>query len=302
MSAQEFLDRVSKLKIAVIGDFIVDRYVYGDVSRISPEAPVPVLLKEHSTTCPGGAGNVARNIMNLGAHVSFFTRGDSKASRLSDDVFIHPGVTPIKTRIMCGNHHLMRIDEEPTEQTDIQYDDLTWREDFEKALPNLDAVVFSDYHKGAISHDIARIIIDACRDKNIPVIVDAKRDFDKYKQATIVKCNKKEFNNLHDRYKILPVEFCGIYENDYLVVTQGQRGISWYTIDTDAAFGVDGISVNIVDVCGAGDTVTAMIAIGKAAGMTIGPICDLANLAAAEVCTHPGVYPVMKEDLIRIWR
>lgn len=304
MQIEEFLTRISTLKIAVIGDFIIDRYIYGDVSRISPEAPVPVVHQEYTKTCAGGAGNVAMNLNNLGVRCHLFTRGDSIGTKspIVSDHYVHPGNTPIKTRVMSGNHHLIRIDEEGPEQEPVQYDDLSWKEDFEKILPTLDAVVFSDYHKGTISHDMAKIIIDRCKDLNIPVIVDAKKDFDKYNHADTVKCNQKEFQLFHDRYKVMPHEFSEAFENKNFVITQGQRGISWYGRGTDAIFGVDGIEANIIDVCGAGDTVTAMLAIGQAIGLSIGRSCEIANIAAAEVCTHPGVYPIMKEDLKRVWK
>lgn len=292
MIFQELLEKAPKLKIAVIGDYIADCYLFGDINRISPEAPVPVITPTKRIRKPGGAGNVVRNLLNIGVDTYLFTTGDRDHDLPRDVVFYHPGIIPTKTRIMSGIHHVIRIDEE--QQQTCRYDDVLWRYDFESALRSLDAIVFSDYHKGVIDETIAHTVITMACEKGIPVIVDAKRDFMKYKHSNIIKCNQKEA----DAALLLPSHLRLELMANYFVVTCGEQGISWY--DSEGFNGVNGIESAIVDVCGAGDTVTAMLAACYAAGFNIMKSVTLANIAAAETCKHVGVYPITKEDLLKL--
>lgn len=286
----ELLENFKKLKIAVIGDFILDIYIKGTVSRLSPEAPVPILEKESVTRSAGGAGNVWMNLFNLGVDAYLFTTGDPKIHDLHRDYcFIHPGKTPIKTRVMSGDHHLLRIDEEESCPEYTHYDELHWREDFEKLLPLLDGVVFSDYHKGSIDRTTSHAIISLCNEKGIPVFVDAKRHFDKYNHTLCVKCNSAEARG--QNIEILRAQL----NISHFVVTQGAMGLSVYYAGGGEGFG--GREVGVVDVCGAGDTVIAVTAAAFCAGMNMLPALELANKAAAEVCKHPGVYAIKPEDL-----
>lgn len=305
MSTQEILDKASKLKIAVIGDYMLDRYIFGDVDRVSPEAPVIILNKKGQRESLGGAGNVFMNLIGLGVDAYLFSCGGYSES---DAVFIHPGRVPVKTRIMSGNHHILRIDEEDIDPKYIDYDEVYWREDFEKLFSlGLDAVIFSDYHKGMISTSIARTIITMCNDNNVPVIVDAKREFGKYNGATVIKCNRKAFVDILHQFDIKSLDVRKMFECKYFVETMGEMGISVYYegIDgTDQPFedgeGFDSPKVDIVDVCGAGDTVTAVMALIYAVGLPITTAAEMANKAAAETCRHPGVYAITKEDLLRL--
>lgn len=285
----DLIEKAPKLKIAIIGDVIIDKYIVGDVDRISPEAPVPVLIQKSTYQKFGGAGNVYCNLKNLGVDTYLFTTGEHNF--LTDDFFIHPGKTPIKTRIMSGNHHLLRIDEEDAPDY-VQYDDVAWREDFEKLLPSLDAVIFSDYHKGVCDVTITQTIISACCEKGIPVIVDAKTDFYKYKHATIMKCNKKESSGIDVQKLRLDLLV------SYFLVTCGEQGISLYY--SKGSEGFNGHEVNIIDVCGAGDTVTAVVTFAFSGGYNVLQATELANRAAAEVCKHAGVYAITKEDLLKL--
>lgn len=293
MQIQELLDKASKLKIAIIGDLIIDRYIFGDVERVSPEAPVVVVSKTSEKSYNGGAANVMMNLLNLGVDAYLFTRGSKNGGHIISDIFVHPGITPIKTRIMSNKHHLLRIDEEDINQEEVGYDDVYWREDFEKLLPSLDAVIFSDYHKGTISTSIARTIIHLCNDHAIPVIVDAKRDFEKYSYATVIKCNKHEAKsiNIVDELRV------NLHVN-YFVVTMGEYGLMLHKPGVKVHLAAT--SVEVVDVCGAGDTVTAITALAYACGILIEPALELANKAAAETCKHTGVYAIKKEDLLKL--
>ncbi len=292
MNIYEILDQASKLHIAVVGDFINDEYIFGDVERISPEAPVPVVKVTSRKSNWGGAGNVVKNLEGLGVKVNFFFDKERSTT---------------KTRIMSGSHHLLRIDDEDVFDGET-FEMSTWLNELEGGIATkiYDCVVISDYHKGVVTQKLAQRIIKSCSIMDIPVVVDAKKDFDKFKGATVLKCNRKEYLDL---LKIAPPfpetrAWLGV---KYHVVTLGETGISIYYDDDGEGF--DGYQIDTVDVCGAGDTVTAVLAmcIGGAAAeewsrlemkmIEVG--CELANIAASEVCRHPGVYPITKEDLIR---
>jgi len=286
MNIHEILERASKLHIAVVGDFINDQYIFGNVERISPEAPVPVVKVTSRKSNWGGAGNVVRNLQGLGVNVNFFFDKDRSTT---------------KTRIMSGTHHLLRIDDEDVFDGET-FEMANWLNELEVGIATkiYDCVVISDYHKGVVTEDLAQRIIKACKIMDIPVVVDAKKDFHKFKGATILKCNRKEYLELISYAPPFPKtrEFLGV---DYHVVTLGEQGISIYYDDDGEGF--DGYKVDTVDVCGAGDTVTALLAmvkgIEKIPGRRVLEACKLANIAASEVCQHPGVYPITKEDLIR---
>lgn len=294
---EEFLSRASEMRIAIIGDYIQDAYIYGCSTRLSPEAPVPVVDKQSVKESPGGAGNVMMNLENLSVDVLLFTTGN-KYMLDKPNMFVHPGDTPIKTRIMVGNHHLMRIDEDH-KNIPVDYDEVTWRDDFEKSIDELDVVIFSDYHKGSISDSIARVIIQKCMDRNIPVLVDAKKDYDKYFGASVIKCNQTEWINWSFTRNQKHYEFIDHMAIKGLVVTKGAQGIHLSSGHMRDHF-ANGHSKSIIDVCGAGDTVTAVLAVCMGAGIAMEQAIEIANALAAEVCTHPGVYAIMPTDVIRI--
>lgn len=295
----KILEKAPSLKIAVIGDFIEDRYVIGDVDRISPEAPVPVVRVTSKVATPGGAGNVFMNLIGLGVEAHLFSDiGHTQRDLFSQnqEPMIHQGRWnhSIKTRIMSGNHHIVRYDED-TVPIYMDYAGVKWRDTFELNLQEWDAVILSDYHKGVISDDIAERVITMCGKYMIPVIVDAKKDFPKYVNANILKCNGKEWAASPYRQS---QEFVRKMDLDALVITHGALGMEMQGQENWNHF--NGHTVPIADTCGAGDTVTAMLAIGEALCMERWGMASLANRCAAEVCKHPGVYALTIEDLIKI--
>lgn len=281
MNVEKILEQASKLRIAVVGDLILDRYIDGVVERISPEAPVQILRITGTRENPGGAGNVVENLKGLGCQVSFFHQPD----------------TPIKTRVMSGNHHLLRMDDED-EPRWMQWDEFDIGLIYGIEKKKFDCVVISDYGKGCISKEVARDLIESCVQVGIPVVVDAKRDFDKFENATILKCNMHEWAQ---EKKLLLIndteEIITVLSLDHFVVTNGQHGLSLYY--DGGGEGIGGYPVDVCDPCGAGDTITAILAIGKSLGSSMLETCEMANIAASEVCKHPGVFAITKEHLIR---
>lgn len=286
MNIKEILDRASGLKMAVVGDAIKDRYINGMVDRISPEAPVPVLRITGNRESPGGAGNVVENLKGLGCDVDFY--------------FDISNVIE-KTRIMSGSHHLLRIDDEESPRW------MKWR-DVDQALAvgiksqYYNCVVISDYGKGMISPDVAKNLIELGRMNGIPVVVDTKSQQSIFVGSTVVKCNMPEWKKFMDKnIRTTEWNYLKIGDIDSLVVTDGANGMYyWNTYGPDENGHAPGIKSEICDPCGAGDTVISVLAIMSALGEPIDQACELANIAASEVCKHPGVYAIKKEDLLKM--
>jgi bifunctional ADP-heptose synthase (sugar kinase/adenylyltransferase) len=298
MDINKVLEHAANLKIAVIGDLIIDQYVFGGVDRISPEAPVPIVNQTSKTVSMGGAGNVFMNLHNLGVDVDLFCNFNGKPiwpEDLSPKIFCNPYPAPVKTRIMSEHHHILRIDQEIS-QDQIEwpaFKQISWWEYLQENLGKYDRIVISDYHKGCVSDSLINAVMELTPKYHIPVYVDAKKDFGRFHGAFLLKCNKKEAPvGIH---KILLSKMSVMY----WMVTCGESGISYYTPLNDYGDGVDGVYVEAPDVCGAGDTAMAIFAI-----MEESPILrdwvELAVEASAEVCRHRGVYPITKEDLLKI--
>lgn len=284
MNVEKILEQASKLRIAVVGDLILDRYIDGVVERISPEAPVQILKITGTRENHGGAGNVVENLKGLGCQVSFFHQTD----------------TPIKTRVMSGNHHLLRMDDED-EPRWMSFDEYDIGLDYGIHHKIFDCVVISDYSKGAISRDVTSKLIRKCNDNDIPIVVDTKHQLHLMHHAKVVKCNEKEWKSVDQPFPESPWTWMDDHDVTTLVVTHGSRGMQYSTRESgfDMEGNINGLDINICDPCGAGDTVTAVLAIMEAVGAPVHDACTLANIAASEVCKHPGVYAIQKEDLIR---
>lgn len=309
MDLDNILEKASKLKIAVIGDLIIDHYIYGKINRLSPEAPVPVVEPFEETYKMGGAGNVFMNLFDL-------TQVDLYCNALSEHPFqeipgLHVNYYPCatKTRIMNGNHHLLRIDREsePDQIEWLPFKNFEWWKELQSKMWDYDCIVLADYHKGVLSDSLIHAILELAVDHyNIPVIVDAKKEFGRFQGATVIKCNESEYKNMKrcSRMGKTAESALQAFDIKWFVVTSGERGICFYSRDgdTEGVCGINGYPIKIVDVCGAGDTVTSILAMVIAAGGSINEAIDLANIAASEVCQHPGVYAIKRTDLVRRYK
>jgi rfaE bifunctional protein kinase chain/domain len=303
-------------RIAVIGDVILDHYVYGKVNRVSPEAPVPVVLKEDEIYCLGGAANVAQNISVFGSLCYLISVcGEDEYSNILSVLLEQAGITPVlisdqrpttvKTRIIGNGHQITRIDNETT--SDISGDiTLSILESFDSICQNIDGVILQDYGKGVLTRDLTSEIIKRCNNLKIPVLTDPKdRDFSKYYGTTILKPNLSEFkeglkisqNENISVSGILDLSKDLIFKHDieYILITLSENGM---VLSSDSLnLSVAGHPINIVDVSGAGDTVSAVFMLMFLAGFSPYDCILVSNLSGSLVCRISGAVPVNPNDI-----
>jgi D-beta-D-heptose 7-phosphate kinase/D-beta-D-heptose 1-phosphate adenosyltransferase len=313
-------DTVEKLyqaRVLVVGDVMLDQFVYGNVSRISPEAPVPVLAYHESKATLGGAGNVVRNLSTLGAHVGFITvvGDDAEAQQIGSmlaelsrtiALFIKEcgRQTIVKTRFIAARQQVMRLDREPSHDISRDTEDKILLE-FNDFIQNSDIVILSDYGKGMICRKIPAAIIDKCRNAGKKVLVDPKgKDYARYKGANIITPNLKELKEAAD----LPVggdqeivnaaktviEKCGV---DAVLATRSQDGMTLVKADGGMSH-LRAEAKEVFDVSGAGDTVIAVLAAALSVGASLEAASELANVAAGIVVGKVGTAVVNKRDLL----
>lgn len=304
-------------KILIIGDLMIDQYIWGDATRLSPEAPVPIVCVEKESSTLGGAGNVAQNLLSFKAEVIVSGLvGDDAAGKellkvLAEEHADTSGIvldqnrpTTIKTRIIAGSHQIVRVDRETTAAISRECED----EMFNKILPHFetaDLVLFSDYSKGVFSRSLCSRIINHCNSIRKKVIVDPKGlDFAKYRGAYLIKPNKKELaqavkfekiSNTEDLKNAASVLFHQT-NSDYIVVTLSEGGMAILTPDTYQLLEVK--ATEVFDVTGAGDTVLATLAYFTALGFTVEEACELANHAAAIVIRRVGSASTTIDEII----
>jgi len=307
--------RFPTLKVLVIGDLMLDRYIFGDVNRISPEAPVPVLRHAQRAERAGGAANVAMNIAGLGGHAylaGFW--GKDAESGLLDHLLKAAGIdtsavqacdrpTTSKTRIVGRNQQLMRLDVETSERPRAaEMEQLTSAA--VALVPQMDAVILSDYDKGALTRELCEAVIVAARGVGIPVLADPKTpDLSKYSGATTVCPNLGELalatglptSNLD---ALLAAGQKQVTEHgfDFMTVTMSEKGIR--VLRPESAFHSPAQAREVFDVSGAGDTVIATMAAGLACRLDAEAAVQLANMAAAIVVGERGTVPVYAAQLV----
>jgi len=304
-------------RVVCVGDVMLDRFVYGDVERVSPEAPIPVLHVRRETTVLGGAGNVLRNLLAYGAEVRFFSvvGNDAAGNELrelvhasgsaNDGVVIEEGRrTTIKNRFVAASQQLLRADHE----TLISLGDLARGKllgGIEEALQAADVLLLSDYGKGLLVGDMAKRILDLAKKAKVPVVIDPKGfDYDRYRGATLLTPNLRE---LHEA-TLLPVatdeEIVAAAEKllkavgvNAILVTRSAAGMTLVTKGKEALH-LSARAREVFDVSGAGDTVLATLATALAGGASISDAAYLANVAAGIVVGKVGTAVVHPDDLV----
>ena len=313
------LSDIGKQTILCIGDVMLDDFVYGDVSRISPEAPAPVIRVNREDVIIGGAGNVARNIVSLGARCLFVgVIGDDPAGRLLRSAFDRgrSGITSRlvvdpqrpttrKLRFVSEHHstHLLRADWELAKPVNAKIEAALIKHAL-ALLPRADAVVLSDYAKGVLTPRLIRAVIERARKLKKPVIVDPKgNDFSIYRGATIITPNRKELGDATrlavgtiDELAAAASALTRVVGSKAVVVTLSEEGMLLQTRG-NAPVHVPAYSVKVRDVSGAGDTVAAVLALMLALGADFEAAMRAANAAAAVVVGKSGTAIVLAAEL-----
>jgi D-beta-D-heptose 7-phosphate kinase/D-beta-D-heptose 1-phosphate adenosyltransferase len=313
----KILGKVSKVKILVVGDIMMDRFIWGKVSRISPEAPVPVVTVEKETFLLGGAANVVNNIHALGGNVTLCgvigddEMGQKIIKKLSEmgiglhGIFVEQGrQTTTKTRVIAHHQQLVRIDRETTDHPKM----VTFRNLFEflkRTIEEFDGIILSDYGKGLLTKELIRATIRRARETKKFIMVDPKlNNFFYYKRATVVTPNVAEasaasgilindLSSLKRAGRILLKKL----RCDVLVVTRGEEGIAIFEPHQEP-FLVPTVAKEVYDVTGAGDTVIGTMALALGAGARVIEAAKLANYAAGIVVGKIGTAAVRWAELV----
>ncbi|UCV18260.1 D-glycero-beta-D-manno-heptose-7-phosphate kinase [Ferribacterium limneticum] len=306
--SSSMLEKISQVRLLVVGDVMLDRYWFGEVSRISPEAPVPVVKVQRMEERLGGAANVARNAASLGAVSALLSVvGDDEAGRTLGrlleegqiDANLHVDReidTTVKLRVIGRQQQLLRIDFETTPSHEVLQAKLA---DFETRVVQSDVVVLSDYGKGGLTHIAEMIRIARAHDK--PVLVDPKGDeWGKYAGATVITPNRSELKEVVGRWSsdeelaTKARKLRGELGLEALLVTRSEEGMTLFADDTHHQ---PALAREVFDVSGAGDTVIATLAVMIAAGADWAEAIRVANIAAGIVVGKLGTAVVSREEL-----
>jgi len=305
------LPEFKNAKIMVVGDVMLDRYWFGEVSRISPEAPVPVLKVNRVEERPGGAANVARNIATLGAGcVLLSVSGNDEAGDVLQRLLAEQGgietmlhrdtniSTIIKLRAIARHQQLLRIDFETPPSHEVLQAKLA---DFKLKLPDADVVILSDYGKGGLTH--ISTMISMARDAGKPVLVDPKGDdYERYRGATLLTPNRSEFREVAGSWKsekefsIKAEKLRTELQLEALLITRSEEGMSLYRANEILHEPTQ--SREVFDVSGAGDTVIATLAVMLASGADMPDAMRIANRAAGIVVGKLGTAVVSRAEII----
>jgi rfaE bifunctional protein kinase chain/domain len=302
------LEKISQVRLLVVGDVMLDRYWFGEVSRISPEAPVPVVKVQRMEERLGGAANVARNAASLGAVSALLSVvGDDEAGRTLGRLLTEDQIdanlhvdreidTTVKLRVIGRQQQLLRIDFETTPSHEVLQAKLA---DFETRVVQSDVVVLSDYGKGGLTHIAEMIRIARAHDK--PVLVDPKGDeWEKYAGATVITPNRSELKEVVGRWSsdeelaAKARKLRGDLGLEALLVTRSEEGM---TLFADETHHQPALAREVFDVSGAGDTVIATLAVMIAAGADWAEAIRVANIAAGIVVGKLGTAVVSREEL-----
>lgn len=308
-SEAKFFDKFENVKILVIGDVMLDRYFWGSVTRISPEAPVPVVKLEKVTAAVGGAANVAANAAGLGAEVHMLgvVGKDEENSaqligKLREKNVLTGGLicsahrpTTTKTRIIAHQQQIVRLDEENTEDLSAA-DETALLRAFDNLIEKVDVVVISDYAKGTLTTKILKNCIAAARNSAKPILVDPKGfDYGKYNGASLLTPNRSEAQGAsgqnigsEETLENAGRKLLDELQIDALLITLGEDGMRLFARGKKDSVQIDSMARQVYDVTGAGDTVVATLAVALGAGANLETAARLANTAAGLVVQEVG--------------
>ncbi|HUP51968.1 MAG TPA: PfkB family carbohydrate kinase [Longimicrobiales bacterium] len=312
--ALALLDGAARIRVLVVGDIMLDRYITGVVERISPEAPVPVVRVSGERAAPGGAGNVAANVTALGAscrlvgHVGEDAEGDALMRALTASGVAPDGVvrgthrpTTVKTRVLAKHQQIVRFDREVEEDLgDALAREISAR--VRDSAATSDVLVVQDYNKGVLTPAVIDALLEAGSAHGVPCIVDPKRrNFFAYPGVTVFKPNARELADalgafIHPDDPAWMEDVRGRLGCEHLLVTLGDQGMALQTASREHVR-LPTLAQSVYDVSGAGDTVTAAVAVALGAGASLAEAAALANHAAAVEVTKAGVQTVSPAEI-----
>ncbi|HUY91142.1 MAG TPA: D-glycero-beta-D-manno-heptose-7-phosphate kinase [Pirellulales bacterium] len=313
----EIAERFRGRRILVVGDVMLDEYIWGSVERISPEAPVPVVQVQRRSHVPGGAANTAANVASLGGLpilggvVGHDLYAELLREKLGESSVEASGLvadaqrpTTCKTRIVAHDQQIVRVDCEQrnTLPADVEESLLAWARE---QIKDVDACILSDYAKGVVSPRLAQGLIQAARAAGKPLIVDPKPDgFAKYRGATLVKPNLLEAERVCNRrldgdeqLRAAGSALCELLEGSAVLITLGSRGMMLFRPGV-APVGAAATQQQVFDVTGAGDTVASALAMGLAAGISLDEAARLGNRCAGIAVGKVGTNTVTLDELL----
>ena len=307
MFEREFLNKFAGLKVLIVGDVMLDRYWWGSVSRISPEAPVPVVNLEKTSLVAGGAANVAANVAGLGAspYLVGVVGDDSEAdffpeilnsNNISSDFLVKTAArrTTVKTRIIAHSQQIVRLDQESKMNLTVEQEEKVWAV-IENLLDEMQIIIVSDYGKGVVGENIASRLITTGKLKGKKIIIDPKgKNYQKYQGATMLTPNRfeaAEVFHLED-HEPRTIENAGKrmideFSLDAMLITQGEAGMTLVN-DKNETYHLPVTARKVYDVTGAGDTVIACLATAVGAGANYLEAAKFANVAAGLVVEQIG--------------
>ncbi len=319
MNYKDLFDKFNGLGILVIGDVMLDSYVMGKVNRISPEAPVPIVSLENEDARIGGAGNVALNLLALGAKpiICGVIGEDSSGDKLLN-LFEKNGIstdglvksmarkTTVKTRVISNKQQLLRIDSESTFPL-LESEEIKLNDTIQNIInQGIDGIIFEDYNKGVLTDSVIQNTIKIAKEKDIPTAVDPKKEnFLSYKGVSLFKPNLKElkeglnlnfdFNSNKDLFEKGIEVLEEKLQNEISFVTLSENGV--FIKNQTEKYYVPAHMRSISDVSGAGDTVIAVATLCLISGASTKQIAEISNLAGGLVCEKSGVVSISKNDL-----
>ena len=321
MNYKDLFDKFNGLRILVIGDVMLDAYVMGKVNRISPEAPVPIVSLENEEARIGGAGNVALNLLALGAKpiicgvIGEDTSGDKllnlfEKNGISTDGLVKSMVrkTTVKTRVISNKQQLLRIDSESTFPL-LESEEIKLNNTIQNIInQGVDGIIFEDYNKGVLTDSVIQNTIKIAKEKDIPTAVDPKKEnFLSYKGVSLFKPNLKElkeglnlnfdFNSNKELFEKGIEVLEEKLQNEISFITLSEFGV--FIKNQTEKYYVPAHMRSISDVSGAGDTVIAVATLCLISGASTKQIAQISNLAGGLVCEKSGVVSISKNDLLK---
>ena len=321
MNYKDLFDKFNGLRILVIGDVMLDAYVMGKVNRISPEAPVPIVSLENEDARIGGAGNVALNLLALGANpiicgvIGEDTSGDKLLNLFEKNGISTDGLvksiarkTTVKTRVISNKQQLLRIDSESTFPL-LESEEIKLNNTIQNIInQGVDGIIFEDYNKGVLTDSVIQNTIKIAKEKDIPTAVDPKKEnFLSYKGVSLFKPNLKElkeglnlnfdFNSNKDLFEKGIEVLEEKLQNEISFITLSEFGV--FIKNQTEKYYVPAHMRSISDVSGAGDTVIAVATLCLISGASTKQIAQISNLAGGLVCEKSGVVSISKNDLLK---